>query len=241
MGLGIEMGWTGWTGGRNVATRPDPGNRTDYWDLLGALSDLTLLESPPMRVYSKMWAAAAVPVLLLGVSAGGCSTGKAGVVSKLADYDPAPDLGRPGWIRATAGFGAWIGGGVGFVASLALLPITYPTSLLMDEPLGRTKTEYRFMFVGMCASALHYTFGAPLDGMDFILRRAWTEEDQTPGYDFTPMPDLKLRDPATQPMTKEPETKEPEKKEPETKAPEKMAPEKKEEDRDRPAAEDKKK
>jgi hypothetical protein len=101
---------------------------------------------------------------------------------------------------------------------------------LMDEPLGRTKTEYQFMPVGMCASAMHYALGAPLDLLDFLLRRAWTEEDQTPGYDFTPMPDLKLRDPATRPHTPEPKKMEPE--------PKKMEPE---EDRDRPAVEDKKK
>lgn len=185
-----------------------------------------------MRVYSKMWAAAAVPVLLLGVSAGGCSASRTSTVAKLGDYDPAPDLGRPAWIRSTAGFGAWIGGGVGFLASLAILPITYPTSLLMDEPLGRTKTEFRFMPVGMCASAMHYALGSPFDCLDFLLRRAWVEkEDQTPGYDFTPMPDLKLRDPATRPKT----PKTPKKMESE---PKKMEPE---EDKDRPAVEEKKK
>ncbi len=199
-----------------------------------ALSDLTLLQSPPMRVYSKMWAAAAVPVLLLGLSVGGCTASKTSTVAALDAYDPAPDLGRPGWIRSTAGFAAWIGGGIGVVASLAFLPITYPTSLLMEEPLGYAKSEFRFMPVGMCASLMHYGLGAPLDAMDFVFRRAWVAEDKTPGYEFTPMPAPILRDPATVPA-KEPPVEDPAKKEPDPAKESAKEPAKQPEDRDRPA------
>ncbi len=192
-----------------------------------------------MRVYSKIWAAAAVPVLLLGLSTGGCTANKTSTLAALDEYDPAPDLGRPGWIRATAGFAAWVGGGIGVVASLALLPVTYPVSLLAEEPLGYAKSEFRFMPVGICASLMHYGLGAPLDMMDFVFRRAWVAEDKTPGYEFTPMPAPTLRDPATEPV-KEPAQKEPEpaKKEPD---PAKREPDpakkpaKEPEDRDRPA------
>lgn len=156
-----------------------------------------------MRIYSKMWVAPAVPVLLLGLSMGGCTFARTGPVAALEEYDPAPDLGRPGWIRATAGFGAWFGGGVGIVASLALLPITYPASLLAEEPLGYSRTEFRFMPISMCAAGMHYALGAPLDVMDFLLRRAWLAEDKTPGYDFTPMPPPRLKDPATAPPKEE--------------------------------------
>jgi outer membrane biosynthesis protein TonB len=208
-----------------------------------------------MRVYSKMWAAAAVPVLLLGLSAGGCTASKTSTVALLDEYDPAPDLGRPGWIRTTAGFSAWVGGAVGFVVSLAVLPVTYPVSLLMDEPLGYARNEFRFLPVGMCASGMHYALAAPLDAMDFILRRGWLTPDKTPGYDFTPMPAPTLRDPAmepvktepmktepmktepmktepmkTEPMEKEPAKKEPAKKEPAKKEPDKKEPDKKEQE-----------
>ncbi len=146
-----------------------------------------------MGVDSKMRATVAVPALLLGLSAGGCT------VPALNDYCPAPDLGRPAWVRNTAGFGGWIGGGVGALFSVALLPVTYPASLIWDEPLGYSKSEFRWMPITLCASSLHYTFGAPADMFDWVLRRAWIEEDQTPGYDFTPMPAPKLPDPARQP------------------------------------------
>jgi hypothetical protein len=181
-----------------------------------------------MRVYSKMWAAAAVPVLLLGLSVGGCTASRTSTVAALDEYDPAPDLGRPAWIRVSAGFSAWIGGGIGAVASLAFLPITYPVSLLADEPLGYAKSEFRFMPVGICASLMHYTVGAPLDAIDFVLRRAWMAEDKTPGYEFTPMPAPRLRDPATEPVTEpDPAKKKPAKRKPD--------PAKEPEDLDRPA------
>ncbi len=131
------------------------------------------------------------------------------MTAALAEYDPAPDLGRPAWIRATAGFGAWIGGGIGAVASLVVLPVTYPVSLLMDEPLGYAKNEFRFMPVGWCAGGMHYALGAPLDLMDYVLRRAWLPEEKPRGYDFTPMPAPKLRDPLAAPARTEPAETEP--------------------------------
>ncbi len=169
-----------------------------------------------------MRATLAVPALLLGLSTGGCT------VSALDEYCPPPDLGRPAWVRNTAGFAGWIGGGIGAVVSVVLLPITYPASRIWDEPMGYSKSEFRWMPITLCASSLHYTFGAPADMFDWMLRRAWIEEEQTPGYDFTPMPAPKLPDPALQPQ------KQPEK--PAEKHPEKQKEQPKEqpEERDRP-------
>lgn len=156
-----------------------------------------------MIMHSRMAVVSAVS-LLLGLPAGGCTASQASAAAALAEYDPAPDLGRPDWIRASAGFSAWIGGGIGAVVSLAFLPVTYPVSLLMDEPLGYAKNEFRFMPVGMCAAGMHYAIGAPLDVLDFVLRRAWLPEEKNRGYEFTPMPAPKLRDPLTAPMKTEP-------------------------------------
>ena len=158
-----------------------------------------------MAGVSKLWATAAVPVLLLGLATGGCT------VTALDEYCPPPDLGRPGWVRASAGFGGWIGGGLGAVGSLALLPITYPVSLLAEEPLGYSRDEFRYMPITMCASAGHYLFGAPPDLFHFIFYRAWVEQDETPGYGFTPMSKRKLPDTPEMGEPKEEPAKQPDK------------------------------
>src|SRR5690606_12310977 len=53
-------------------------------------------------------------------------------VSTLDRESPPSHLGRPGWVRATARVGAWTGAVVGAVASVALLPVTWPISQLAD-------------------------------------------------------------------------------------------------------------
>ena len=60
-------------------------------------------------------------------------------VDSLSDESPPPVLGRPGWVRFSAGTGAWIGGGVGLVATVALLPITWPLSVNTPSLLIHTR------------------------------------------------------------------------------------------------------
>ena len=114
-----------------------------------------------------------------------CSAPK--VVSDLDGESPPPELGRPGWVRVTAKVGAVAGAGVGAVASLILLPITFPISLLADEPLGRSKEEFLFAPVSIGASTGHFLLGAPADGVHFVLVRAWRDEPPPMSYDYTPV------------------------------------------------------
>ena len=44
-------------------------------------------------------------------------------IEQLEDSSPPPEFGRPQWVRATAGFGGWVGGVIGGVGAIALLPI----------------------------------------------------------------------------------------------------------------------
>lgn len=100
---------------------------------------------------------------------------------------PPQELGRPGYVRTTARVGSWIGTLVGGVVSIVVLPITWPISKLVDEPLGKSQDEFLFMPLTMGASGGHFLLGAPFDGIDWIFRRAWVGSDIEPGYEFTPM------------------------------------------------------
>jgi hypothetical protein len=106
----------------------------------------------------------------------------------LSSEGPPPELGRPGWVRAFAGVGGWIGAVGGAVVSVATLPVTFPITLLADEPLGYSKTEFMFAPVTMVASGGHFLFGAPADLVDYTFRRAWVEGVPEPDYSYTPMP-----------------------------------------------------
>ena len=105
----------------------------------------------------------------------GCVVPRA--VGRLQDLCPPPEFGRPGWVRACAGTGAWIGGVVGGVASIVLLPVTWPISLLAGDGLGEASTE-EFLFAPAlgCAAAGHFLLGAPPDLIDHLFRRAWLSE-----------------------------------------------------------------
>ena len=105
----------------------------------------------------------------------------------LRDEAPPPELGRPWWVRGPAGFGAWIGAATGAVVSVATLPITYPISLLAEEPLGYSKQEFLFSPVTSLASGGHFLLGGPFDMLDFMFRRAWVDTPTPYDYEFTPM------------------------------------------------------
>lgn len=113
-----------------------------------------------------------------------CSVPRA--LSELQSEGPSPELGRPGWVCSTARAGSWIGAGVGAVGSVVLLPLTYPVSLLVDEPLSDSKGGFCYAPIVGGASVGHFLFGAPADALHFIGYRAWvTDPPSTGGY--TPM------------------------------------------------------
>jgi hypothetical protein len=95
-------------------------------------------------------------------------------VGSLQDRSPPPEFGRPGWVRTLAGTGAWIGGLTGGVVSIALLPITYPISLLGSEGFGEFSAQEFLFFPAVGGAALgHFLLGAPPDVVDHLFRRAW--------------------------------------------------------------------
>jgi hypothetical protein len=123
---------------------------------------------------------ALVPILL----ASACSLPQ--VTDDLAQHAPPPDLGRPGYVRVAAQTGAIAGGGIGAVASIVLLPVTWPLSLLAAEPLGVSQQELMFAPVSFGAATGHFLLGAPVDGLDFVVRRAWTDEPEPTRFATTP-------------------------------------------------------
>ena len=108
------------------------------------------------------------------------------VATDLGQESPPPELGRPGWVRFSAATGAWVGAGVGAVASVVLLPITWPISLLADEPLGYSKQEFLFLPVSFASGFGHFFLGAPTDSLDFVFYRAWAGNEQLSDYELTP-------------------------------------------------------
>lgn len=129
----------------------------------------------------------AVLVLGLVTAFAGCSYSR--VVGNLDRQDrvgPPQDFGRPGYVRYTARTGAWLGGLVGAVASIVTLPVTWPLTLVADEPLGYAREELLYWGVSAGAGGGHFLLGAPVDSVDWIFRRAWTEEPEVAEFDFTP-------------------------------------------------------
>jgi hypothetical protein len=110
-------------------------------------------------------------------------------VDRLGDVCPPPEFGRPAWVRTSAGIGGWIGGVFGGVVSIGLLPVTYPISILAKDGLGETAAEEWMFFPALGGAALgHFLFGAPPDAIDYVVRRAWLDE-QLPenSYELVPM------------------------------------------------------
>lgn len=145
------------------------------------------------------------PLCLLGLLLGslaGCTT-----IDRLGDHCPPPDFGRPGWVRTCAGVGAWTGGILGTVASIVLLPVTYPISLLAEDELGAGgRTEFLlFPAVGGAAFG-HALLGSPTDAVDYVFRRAWVDApDPVNSYEIVPvqvMAPPSAQEPATEPAAK---------------------------------------
>jgi hypothetical protein len=125
-------------------------------------------------------------IVLFGLLLGACATPN--TIEQLNDRCPPPEFGRPGWVRFCAGTGAWIGGIVGGVASIALLPVTYPISLLADDGLGEHASSEFLLFPAVGGAAIgHCLLGAPTDSIDYLFRRAWFHSEE-PVYDFEFVP-----------------------------------------------------
>jgi hypothetical protein len=111
-------------------------------------------------------------------------------IEQLDAKNPPPEFGRPGWVRTSAGIGAWIGGIVGGVVSIVALPITYPLSLLAEDGLGEQSSSDFLLWPAMGGAALgHAALGAPTDVLDYVFRRAWTGggTEVENSYEWTPM------------------------------------------------------
>ena len=110
-------------------------------------------------------------------------------VDRLEERCPPPEFGRPGWVRACAATGAWVGAITGGVLSIVLLPVTYPVSLLAGDALSEGSREEFLLFpaVGLAATG-HFLFGGPPDLIDHVFRRAWfTEPMPENTYELVPM------------------------------------------------------
>jgi hypothetical protein len=127
-----------------------------------------------------------VAAAALLMSLGACAIPN--TVDNLGAASPPPEFGRPWWVRACAGVGGWTGGIVGGVASVVLLPVTYPLSLLADDGLGEHAAEEFLLFpaVGLAAVG-HCAIGTPPDLVDYVFRRAWKAAPPQPTYDLIPL------------------------------------------------------
>lgn len=129
------------------------------------------------------------PLCLLGLLLVSCSVPT--TVARLGDHSPPPEFGRPGWVKAFAAVGAWTGGVVGGIASIVVLPVTYPISLLAGDDLGPGGEAEFLLFPASGGAAFgHALFGCPPDVVDYVFRRAWVGgEDPTNPYEVVPMPE----------------------------------------------------
>ena len=110
------------------------------------------------------------------------------ILDDLQTEAPPEELTRPGWVRAIAGFGGWLGAAAGGVVSIAALPVTYPISLIADEPLGYSKSEFMLFPLVMGASTGHFIVGTPPEMLHYMFYRAWTDHPRTTDYEYTPVP-----------------------------------------------------
>ncbi len=125
------------------------------------------------------------------------------VIGRLDDRSPPPEFGRPGWVRVCAQVGAWGGGLIGGVASVVVLPVTYPLSLLAGDELAEGGSSEFLLFPAIGGAALgHFFLGAPPDVVDYVFRRAWVDRpDPTNSYELIPLDGFEVprSDPPTPP------------------------------------------
>ena len=88
---------------------------------------------------------------------------------------PAPELGRPWWVRTPARVGAYLGGAVGLLVSVVALPVTFPISLIADESFGQARTEFLLFPAYTGAGGGHFLLGAPFDFVHWVAWRAWVD------------------------------------------------------------------
>lgn len=124
---------------------------------------------------------------VFGLLLGACAIPN--TIESLDHLCPPPEFGRPAWVRVCAGAGAWIGGIVGGVASIVLLPVTYPLSLVAEDGLGEHSSSEFMLFPALGGAAIgHCLLGTPPDLLDWMFRRVWSGSDEVfAGYDFVPM------------------------------------------------------
>ena len=135
------------------------------------------------------------PVFTFVLLAGACSVPQ--TIADLQDRSPPPAYGRPGWVRTSAGVGAWIGGVLGGAVSVVLLPVTYPLSLAVGDNLGDgSRTDFLFFPATGGAALGHFLIGTPPDMLDYVFRRAWTDPSPMPMFEMV-APDPPLANDAT--------------------------------------------
>jgi len=130
-----------------------------------------------------------VPLTLCAMLLGSCAIKTN--IDTLGAECPPPEFGRPGWVRACAGTGAWIGGVLGGLVSIVALPISYPISLLADDGLNEhTRMEF-LLWPAMGGAAIgHALLGGPPDALDYVFHRAWVDSPSpVTSYELIPMAD----------------------------------------------------
>lgn len=127
-------------------------------------------------------------------------------IGKLGERDQPPELGRSRWVRICAGTGAWVGGVIGGVVSVALLPIDYPLSLLASDGLGeRTRSDFLWWPALGGAALGHAALGGPADVLDYLGYRVWTQRcDLRHHFDQVPMAEATLPVPNQPPAAPKP-------------------------------------
>jgi hypothetical protein len=136
-------------------------------------------------------------------------------IGKLGEHDQPPELGRSRWVRVCAGTGAWVGGVIGGVVSVVLLPIDYPLSLLASDGLGeRTRSDFLWWPALGGAAFGHAALGGPADVLDYLGYRVWTQRcdlrhsfvhvELWHDYDLVPMAEATLPAPSSPPAAPNP-------------------------------------
>jgi hypothetical protein len=82
-----------------------------------------------------------------------------------------------------------IGGVIGGVGSIVLLPVTYPISLLADDGFGEQASGDFILFPAIGLAAVgHCLLGMPADLLDWSCRRIWVDQpDPVMSYEWVPL------------------------------------------------------